>query len=183
MEPMMVIVLLAIGLAGFCAVQTLGMRKRLKAEDKVMKGYFLLALSALMAKLAQADGNVSADETALAMTFFSGMNMTDAEKAICIGNFTTARRDGLTVRDHARRFLAYGDRVACEFLYDLLWRISRTDGTVDPAEDKLLAEVAECLGLGKEVYERFRAGEVGHFDADLLLAGGVPASLVDVDVR
>ena len=158
MEPLMLITLLAIGLAVFFAIQAVGARKRVSSEEKVMKGYFLLGLSGLMAKIAMADGQVTGDEAEMADRFFKRMDLSAAERAICIGNFVTARRDGLEARDHAKRFMAYANTAACEFLYDMLWRISRVDGTVASAEDKLLADIALYLGLGKTVYENFKAG-------------------------
>ena len=178
MEPLVVVTLLAIGLAGFFALQAFGAKKRTSAEEKVMKGYFLLGLSGLMAKIAAADGQVTADEAEMANRFFSRMDLSDAEKAICIGNFITARRDGLAARDHAKRFMAYANGAACEFLYDMLWRISRIDGSVDPKEDALLKEIAADLGLAEVVYENFKAGKKPHYDKAVLTAAGVPPSLV-----
>ena len=178
MEPLFLITLLAIGLAIFFAIQALGAKKRSTSEDKVMKGYFLLGLSGLMAKIAMADGTVTGGEAEMAQRFFNRMDLSDAEKAICIGNFVTARRDGLDVRDHAKRFMAYANTAASEFLYDMLWRISRVDGTVDSAEDKLLADIALYLGLGKTVYENFKAGKKPSHDRNALKAAGVPPSLV-----
>ena len=178
MEPLMIVTLLAIGLALFFALQAFGARKGRSAEDKVMKGYFLLGLSGLMAKLAMADGRVTGDEAALADRFFHEMDLSDAERAVLIGNFIRARRDNLTARDHAKRFIAYANSAACEFLYDMLWRLSRADGTVDPSEDKLLAEVATYLGLGSAVYENFKAGKKYFHDKGALKAAGVPPSLL-----
>ena len=180
MEPLMLITLLAVGLAIFFAVQAIVAKKRTMSEDKVMKGYFLLGLSGLMAKIAMADGQVTGDEAEMADRFFNRMDLTDAEKAICIGNFVTARRDGLEARDHAKRFMAYANAAACEFLYDMLWRISRVDGTVDPAEDKLLADIALYLGLSKTVYENFKAGKKPAHDKRALKAAGVPPSLLSL---
>ena len=180
MEPLMLITLLAIGLAIFFAVQAIGAKRRAMSEDRVMKGYFLLGLSGLMAKIAMADGQVTGDEAEMADRFFNRMDLTDAEKAICIGNFVTARRDGLEARDHAKRFMAYANAAACEFLYDMLWRISRVDGTVDPAEDKLLADIALYLGLSKTVYENFKAGKKPAHDKRALKAAGVPPSLLSL---
>ena len=180
MEPLMLITLLAIGLAIFFAVQAVGAKRRAMSEDRVMKGYFLLGLSGLMAKIAMADGQVTGDEAEMADRFFNRMDLTDAEKAICIGNFVTARRDGLEARDHAKRFMAYANAAACEFLYDMLWRISRVDGTVDPAEDKLLADIALYLGLSKTVYENFKAGKKPAHDKRALKAAGVPPSLLSL---
>ena len=178
MDPLMLITLLAIGLAIFFAIQTIGARKRSSSEEKVMKGYFLLGLSGLMAKIAMADGTVTEDEAEMAKRFFNRMDISAAEKALCIGNFVSARRDGLDARDHAKRFMAYANTAASEFLYDMLWRISRADGTVDPAEDKLLADIALYLGLNKTVYENFKAEKKPSHDKGALKAAGVPRSLV-----
>ena len=178
MEPLMLITLLAIGLAVFFAIQAVGARKRVSSEDQVMKGYFLLGLSGLMAKIAMADGQVTGDEAEMADRFFKRMDLSAAERAICIGNFVTARRDGLEARDHAKRFMAYANTAACEFLYDMLWRISRVDGTVASAEDKLLADIALYLGLDKTVYENFKVGKKPNHDRAALKAAGVPPSLL-----
>lgn len=178
MEPLMIVALLAVGLALFFAIQAFGSKRRSSSEDKVLKGYFLLGLSGLMAKIAMADGLVTGDEAEMAQRFFNRMELSDAEKAICIGNFVSARRDGLEARDHAKRFMAYANRPACEFLYDMLWRISRADGTVDAAEDKLLADIAVYLGLDAVTYEDFKAGKKPVHDKAVLKAAGVPPSLV-----
>ena len=178
MEPILLITLLSIGLAIFFAIQTLGAKNRSTSEEKVLKGYFLLGLSGLMAKIAMADGTVTDDEAEMAQRFFNRMDLTDAEKALCIGSFVSARRDGLEARDHAKRFMAYANTAASEFLYDMLWRISRVDGSVDSAEDKLLADIALYLGLSKTVYENFKAGKKPSHDKGALKAAGVPPSLV-----
>jgi len=170
--------LLLVGFAVLIGLFVLGNRRRRRIEDKVMKGYFLLGLSGLMAKIAMADGTVSLDETTMANRFFNRMDLTDAERALCVGNFVTARQDGLTARDHAKRFIAYANGAACEFLYDLLWRISRADGTVDPAEDRLLEEIAAFLGLGRAMYENHKAGNRPRHDRIALKAAGVPPSLL-----
>jgi len=182
MEMMMFFALLLAGFGILTGLFVFGAWRRRQAEDKVMKGYFLLGLSGLMSKIAMADGKVTDDETSMANRFFSRMDMTAAEKAMCIGNFVTARQDGLTARDHAKRFIAYANSAACEFLYDLLWRISRADGTVDPSEDKLLEEMAAYLGLGKAIYENHKAGKKPRHDKSALKAAGVPPSLLALAV-
>ena len=180
MEALMLVTFLAIGLVFILLTQVVANRKRMSAEDKVMKGYFLLGLSGLMAKIAMADGVVTADETEMANRFFNRMKLTDAEKAMCIGNFISSRREGLETRDHAKRFMAYANGAACEFLYDMLWRISKADGVVAETEDKLLADIATYLGLSRTVYESFKAGRRPHYDKSMLKAAGVPASLVEL---
>lgn len=178
MESSLFIVLLAIGLALFFGVQFVLARKRESSDEKVRKGYFLLGLSGLMAKIAIADGRVTDDEVALTQRLFAQMDLTDAERAICIGNFISARRDGLEARDHAKRFMAYANPIAGEFLYEILWRLSRADTVIDPKEDALLKQIAVYLGLSASLYENCRAGQQNHFDRAALKAAGVPASLL-----
>ena len=180
MDPVLLVALLLGGLAVVFAVQAMIAKKRASAEDKVLKGYFLLGLSGIMAKIAMADGKVTSDETEMAQRFFNRMDLTEAENATCIGNFVVARRDGLDARDHAKRFLAYANRPACLFLYDMLWRIAMADKTLDPNEDRLLADVATYLGLDKADYERFKRGERGHYDQASLRAAGVPQSFISL---
>jgi len=182
MESLLFFVLLIVGFGILSALLAFASWRRRRVEDKVMKGYFLLGLSGLMAKIAMADGTVSPDETSMANRFFGRMDLTDAERAMCVGNFAAARKDGLTVRDHAKRFIAYANGASCEFLYDLLWRLSRADGTVDPAEDRLLEEIASCLGLGKVMYENHKAGRKPRHDKAALKAAGVPPSLLALAV-
>ena len=180
MDTMMLVILLGVGFAVILVLQALRNGRRADAEEKVLKGYFLLGLSGLMAKIAMADGTVTDDETDLARKFFGQMSLSDAERALCIGNFVTSRRDGLTARDHSKRFLAYANPAACEFLYDMLWRIANADGRLDAKEDVLLAEIASFLGLGGEVYERCKRGERSRYDKGALRAAGVPETIVSM---
>jgi len=182
MEPLMFFALLFAGFAVLFAFFALSSWRRRRVEDKVMRGYFLLGLSGLMAKIAMADGKVTDDEASMAERIFNRMDLTTAERAMCVGNFVTARRDDLTTRDHAKRFIAYGNSAACEFLYDLLWRISRADGTVDPSEETLLSEISDYLGLGKAMFENHKAGKRPHHDKAALKAAGVPPSLLALAV-
>lgn len=177
MEPITFVVL-AIGVAIFFAWEAIVARQRANAEEKVLRGYFLLGLSGLMAKIAIADGRVTGDEAELANRFFESMDLTQAERAICIGNFITARREGLEVRDHANRFLAYANAEACLFLYDMLWRISAADGVVDPKEDELLKQIAVYLGLPENSYADFKQGKRPSYDRERLRRAGIPASVI-----
>ena len=178
MHPGWLLFLLAAGLAVCFAVQAAVARRRSSAEDKVVQGYFLLGLSGLMAKIALADGKMTDDEVELANCFFGHMGLTDAEEAICVGNFVTARRDGLTVRDHVKRFMVKADASACLFLYDLLWRLSRVDGVLHPGEDAMLKEIATFLGLAPNAYEDFKSGKKVLHDRSALKQVGVPPSLM-----
>jgi len=178
MEGMILFLAILVGLMAVGAFQLWAGGKRLREEEKVMKGFFLKGLAGLMAKVAQADGQVTGNEVEMTTRLFGRMGLTDDERAVCIGYFIAARHDEKTARDHARRFIAYANTAASEFLYDMLWRLSRIDGTVDPAEDALLKEIASYLGLGHAIYENFKAGKKPVHDFAALKASGVPPSLL-----
>ncbi len=177
MNLVMIICLVAVAMVLVLSIQMLKNRACGVAEDKVMKNYFLMGLSGLMARIAMADGCVTNDEADLAYRIFNNMKLSDSEKALCIGRFVSARRDGLEARDHAKRFMAYGNFVACEYLYYLLWTIAGADGRLDESEDKLLKDIAMYLGLPEGSYEAYKNGKKPRCSKAELIGAGVPESL------
>lgn len=153
-------------------------REMSRAEEKRQKGYFLMGLSGLMSEIAHADGKVTEDELKLANHIFSEMDLTDSERALCVGHFTMASGERKGVRFHARRFVASGNKSACAFLYELLWMMSRIDGIVDDREEGLLMEIADHLGLGQAAYETCKAQGHLKYSRGELIASGVPYSLL-----
>jgi len=180
MDAMLLFLLIVIGFSAVGAFQFYLAKRKSREEDQIMRGYFLKGLAGLMAKVAQADGQVTGNEVELTTRYFGRMGLTDDERAVCIGYFIAARQDDLTVRDHAKRFIAYANTVSCEFLYEILWRLSRIDGVVDPAEDALLRQIADYLGVGQKVYENFKAGKKPMHSYTALKAAGVPSSLLEL---
>lgn len=178
MEPIQMVFVLAIAFVALLVTTMLRDSRRSSAEDKVLKGYFLMGLSGLMAKIAMADGRVTGEEAALANDLFARMDLTDSERAMCIGNFVTARSREVTPRELANRFMAYGNRASCAFLYDLLWRLSMADGRLDAAEDKLLEDLSLYFGLDHADYEACKRGEKLIHDRKTLANDGVPPSLL-----
>lgn len=180
MEPIQMVFILAIAFVALLVTTIVRDSRQSTADDKVLKGYFLLGLSGLMAKIVMADGKVTNEELDLANDIFEHMDLTDGERAMCIGNFVTARRREITPRDLANRFLAYGNRASCAFLYDLLWRLSMADGKLDESEDSLLKDIASYLGLDNADYEACKRGEKLVHDRRTLANAGVPASLLSL---
>lgn len=153
-------------------------RERTQADEKRLKGHFLLGLSGLMSEISHADGKLTEDETKLANHIFSEMDLSDSERALCVGHFSLAKDEKKGARFHARRFLASGNPSACAFLYELLWMISRADGVVDPREDELLKDIAGYLNLDASAYETCKAQGHLKYSRGALIAAGVPYSLL-----
>ena len=114
---------------------------------------FAIAVIALGAKMAKADGRVTRDEvSAFREVFF----IPKGEEANAARVFNLARQDVAGFEDYARRISAMfgdGDPVLCD-LMEGLFHIAMVDGEYHPKEDDFLARVAGIFGIGER---RFRA--------------------------
>ena len=180
METNLIACLLFLGFAMGAGLLFLLLRSRRFREARVLKNYFLVGLSGMLAKVVLADGRVDDGEVALADRAFAALNLSAAERELCLATFLAARTDGLDVRDHANRFMAAASPIAAECLYVFLWRLARADGNVDPAEEKVLERLALCLNLDSQAFARGKAGEVPPFERGTLLAVGIPPAVADL---
>jgi len=121
---------------------------------------FTIAVIALGAKMAKADGTVSRDEVA---AFREVFQVPPDEEAHLRFFFDLARRSTAGFDSYARqvgrRFA--GHRAVLEDLLGGLFYIALADGRVCPAEDAYLREVARLLGFDASGYARIRAAFVG----------------------
>lgn len=133
---------------------------------------FAIAVIALGAKIAKADGQVTRDEVA---AFREVFHIPKSEEAHTAKVFNMARQD-------VAGFEAYAARVATMFgtghaaLADLLeglFHIALADGDYHPAEDEFLARVAEIFGLSEMEFRRLRARFVRNAKPDPYAVLGV----------
>jgi DnaJ like chaperone protein len=118
---------------------------------------FTIAVIALGAKMAKADGHVTRDEVT---TFRQLFNISPAEEANAARVFNLARQD-------VAGFEAYASKIAAMFpdndhktLIDLLeglFHIAMADGVYHPNEDAFLQEVARIFGIGQPCFRALRA--------------------------
>jgi DnaJ like chaperone protein len=116
---------------------------------------FTIAVIALGAKMAKADGRVTRDEVAAFREVFAIPREAEASAAKL---YDYARQD-------VAGYEAYAAQVARMFgpgapaLFDLLeglFHIAAADGAHHPGEDDYLARVAAIFGVGREDFERLR---------------------------
>src|SRR5216117_3022819 len=133
----------------------------LRAGDPRGSIAFTIAVIALGAKMAKADGTVTRDEVA---AFREVFQVPPDEEANLRFVFDLARRSTAGFDSYARQVgrLFAGDRAALEDLLGGLFYIALADGRVCPAEDAYLREVARHLGFDAAGYARIRAAFVGH---------------------
>ena len=152
--------------------------ERAKGSVRVAEGRFLLAFSGLLAKMAMADGTVSADEVETVEKMFADMGLSRAEHAMCVGNFMLVQREGGDAKALARELASKFNHVACLFLYGLILRVAQADQRITDEEEALLKDIGGELGLDDEERAEFRDGKAPVCDKKALEAAGVPTTVM-----
>jgi DnaJ like chaperone protein len=121
---------------------------------------FTIAVIALGAKMARADGEVTRDEVA---AFGEVFQVPPGEEEHVRLVFDLARRSTLGFETYARQVgrMFAADRTVLENLLGGLFHIALANGRLCPAEDAYLAEVARHFGFEADDYARIRAHHVG----------------------
>lgn len=117
---------------------------------------FAIAVIALGAKMAKADGQVTRNEVT---AFREVFHIPKAEEASAAKVFNLARQDIAGFDAYARRIKdMYADQTdtLCD-LMEGLFHIAVADGDYHPAEDAFLREVAEIFGFDDRTFTRLRA--------------------------
>lgn len=124
---------------------------------------FTIAVIALGAKMAKADGQVTRDEVAAFRSIFT---IAPEDEAYAARVFNLARQDVAGFDVYARKIAAMfgpGARTLTD-LTEGLFHIALADGTYHPHEDIFLREVAAIFGLGDRCFRALQ----GRFVPDLL---------------
>ena len=130
------------------------------ADDPRRRVAFTIAVIALGAKMARADGEVTRDEVA---AFGEVFQVPPGEEEHVRLIFDLARRSTHGFESYARQIgrLFAGNKPVLEDLLGGLFHIALADGEVCAAEDQYLREVAHHFGFTPEEYARIRLLYVG----------------------
>ena len=143
---------------------------------------FTIAVIALGAKMAKADGLVTKDEV---VAFREVFVIPQEEEANAARVFNLARQDVAGYDTYARRIKAMyddDDRPLCDLL-EGLFHIAMADGVYHPKEDDFLSEVAGIFGFDERRFRGIRAQFVAEADRDPYDVLGVDPSAPIEDVR
>lgn len=141
---------------------------------------FTIAVIALGAKMARADGAVTRDEVAAFREVFQVPRGEEDHVRLV---FDLARKSTAGFESYARQIgrLFASDHAVLEDLLGGLFHIALADGRLCPDEDAYLREVAQHFGFGAGDYTRIRAHHVGveegAEDPHVILGVGRNASL------
>ena len=114
---------------------------------------FLTAVGAMLAKLAKADGHIDESEIAAAEQAFERLELTPANREICIRAFRAAKADYHTICDYAESFAAVARGVVIrELMYDILWDVACADGEVSASERRVLEMIVTQLRIRPSLF-------------------------------
>lgn len=154
---------------------------RLRSEPEQRVG-FAIAVIALGAKMAKADGLVTRAE----VTAFREVFDISSEDEVAAGRvFNLARQDVAGFEDYAKRVKAmYGDN--CTPLFDLLdglFHIAMADGEYHQKEDAFLHRVAEIFEISERRFRIIRARFVPDAERDAYDILGVDPNMAFEDIK
>lgn len=174
------------GLAGHAVdrhVETEGVQTAALEDRSATKQIaFTIAVIALGAKMAKADGQVSRSEVA---AFKEVFQVPANETANVARVFDLAKQDSRGFEPYAQqvaRMFKKGHPVLEELL-DGLFHIARADGTVHANELAYLAEVARIFGFSEADFARIREANVGTDKADPYTILGVTRDMSNDEIR
>jgi DnaJ like chaperone protein len=169
------------GLAGH-ALDRRGIRGDESGGDATKQIAFTIGVIALGAKMAKADGQVTADEV---QAFKEVFRIPPEEMKNVARVFDLARKD-------ARGYEVYAEQIAglfkesprvLEDLVDGLFHIAKADKTMHPAELEYLVKVSSIFGFDANDFARIKESHLGPDQADPYQVLGVARDATDVDIK
>ncbi len=143
---------------------------------------FTIAVIALSAKMAKADGVVTEDEIEAFNRIF---RVAQDETANVRRIFNLARRDTAGYEAYAAQIarLFAGNPAVLEDILDGLFEIAKADGVLHPGEEAFLARVAEIFGFAPNEFRRIRASHFAPDAADPYVVLGVAYDASDDEIK
>jgi DnaJ like chaperone protein len=143
---------------------------------------FTIAVIALSAKMAKADGIVTDEEVRAFERLF---RVAPEEAANVRRVFDLARRDTAGFEAYAAQIahLFAGNPGLLEDILDGLFEIAKADGVLHPAEAAFLERVAEIFGFAPNEFRRIRASHFAPDKADPYVVLGVAYDASENEIR
>jgi DnaJ like chaperone protein len=143
---------------------------------------FTIAVIALSAKLAKADGVVTRDEIAAFRQIF---NVPPEEVKNVARVFDLARKSADGYEPYARQVAGMfdGNPAVLEKLLGCLFHIAKADGRISDEEAAYIAKVGQIFGFSEGEFARIRAEQLGPDAADPYTVLGVSPDASDAEVR
>ncbi len=151
-------------------------------NDQLRQTAFTVAVIALSAKMAKADGQVTRDE----IDAFKEVFHVPPGEVKNVGRiFDMARKDASGFEPYARQVgrMFASNPAVLEELLDALFHIAKADKVMHPQELEFLRSVAKIFNFNETEFDRIRAGHLGADAADPYTILGVNHNADEAEIR
>jgi DnaJ like chaperone protein len=113
----------------------------------------LAAISAMLSKMAKADGRISEDEVHYCEAVFDRLGLAGEKREYCIRVFRTAKNDIYTIYSYADSFASMQQNIHVrEIVYGVLWDLACIDGDVSSSELEILRNLVVHLKINSAIF-------------------------------
>ena len=143
---------------------------------------FFVATFSMLAKVAKADGQVSRPEMDAVRQFMTyDLNLSPESQHLALNIFHTALESGESFESFASQF--YGQfhvqPQMLELMMDILLRVSASDGTINPNEERMIQSAAAIFGFNNVQYTAMRSRYAQDVNKYYAVLGCTPADSDD----
>ena len=119
---------------------------------------FLDAFASLLAKMAMADGCVTADEVSKVDSIWRIMGLSSDQAGFCSAIFKFAQDDEISLGEYVHEFINTEFGIETRgFLYNLMWDVACSDGVLHESEKSILKRLPKELGIEEDLYDAYYA--------------------------
>ena len=124
-------------------------------RERVQTAFFTATFS-VMGRVAKADGRVSEQEIRMAEAVMAEMSLAPEMRRAAIGLFNQGKSAGFDLDAVLEQFRreCHGRSTLLGMFIEIQLQAAYADGTLDPAEDSLLAHICARLGIPAHEYRR-----------------------------
>ena len=129
-------------------------------DPRQVQQAFLVAMISLAAKVAKADGQVTADEVRSFDQFLkNNLGMSSEDRKVAARIFNQAKDSPVPAEDFARqvRVLLGNQPDRLRDLISLLMNVAMADGRLDGAEERMIRSISTAMGLSDRDFEEAMA--------------------------
>lgn len=113
----------------------------------------LAAVSAMLSKMAKADGRITEDEVRYCEAVFDRLGLAGEKREYCIRVFRAAKNDAHSIYSYADSFAsAQPNTHVREIVYGILWDLACIDGAVSAAELDILRTLVHHLRIDASIF-------------------------------
>ncbi|MCP4284141.1 MAG: co-chaperone DjlA [Gammaproteobacteria bacterium] len=124
-------------------------------RERIQTAFFTATFS-VMGRVAKADGQVSADEIALAKTVMAEMDLNQEMRDAAINLFNQGKADGFPLDDVLDQFRRECQRrnTLIQMFIEIQLQAAYADGRLDSAEEQLLLHICKQVGIPEFAFRR-----------------------------